>query len=657
MQIETARLRLSMASDDEMRLLAESETDAEMKVAYLEMLDGCLANADRRQWNAVWFIRLTTGEWVGDYSFKGLGQDGMVEIGYGIRPEHWGNGYANEAVSAAARWALKQPGVTRVEAETAPGNRVSQRVLEKAGFIPTGGYGTEGPRFVYSGTKHQTENIEQHFYTNIDINSVVTPFLAEAAEDVKAGKADAVSVLYPFVDVYAGTQITDVLFDIFCQFSNTDSTVWSDYGYKYGQTVENGISVDYRDRFEGIYTFNKGFGTDPYSVWFDRCRQRGLHPWISIRMNDCHCPDETACFLRSDFFYEARAKGYMVGDDYGYYRYCFDYAKAEVRKRMLAYISEQLTRYDVDGIELDFSREYICFDYVNNRDAINIMNGFMREAKRLVENAEARHGHKIRIGVRLMRDPVQCRAYGLDAEAWVKEKLVDMICVCPRWASCDSDMPIGLWKSAFPDTEIAAGVTDLILRSSANVGCSPAAIAAYSVRYLADSADAMYLYNFFINPYHAENESEKKKAVMNLRCGRLDTALSLPLRHIVTYQDVAPEPFTRWRPLPCTLDGEPTVLTVNLGIIPENRRFAVILGFHEGNPAMTGITLNAQPLTVFSPVEHGSVEPELPPYADKDTTLYRMEIEKPASAQLTFSFRRKNPDDTVCISYLEIECF
>ena len=48
---------------------------------------------------------------------------------------------------AAVRWALAQLAVTRVEAETEPDNRASQRVLEKCGFLPSGTIGEEGPRF------------------------------------------------------------------------------------------------------------------------------------------------------------------------------------------------------------------------------------------------------------------------------------------------------------------------------------------------------------------------------------------------------------------------------------------------------------------------------------------------------------------------------
>ena len=40
------------------------------------------------------------------------------------------------------------PGVTAVEAETAPDHAASQAVLHRVGFVPTGTVGAEGPRFI-----------------------------------------------------------------------------------------------------------------------------------------------------------------------------------------------------------------------------------------------------------------------------------------------------------------------------------------------------------------------------------------------------------------------------------------------------------------------------------------------------------------------------
>lgn len=155
MMITTERLNIEIASDEEMHKLVEEQVDEEMKAAYGEMLEGCLNHPDQREWYAVWFIRLKSGETVGDYCFKGLLPDGSVEIGYGLLPEYWGKGYATEAVIAAVDWARKQPGVRQIEAETDPDNAASQRVLEKAGFIPNGINGEEGPRFVWDGLNNK----------------------------------------------------------------------------------------------------------------------------------------------------------------------------------------------------------------------------------------------------------------------------------------------------------------------------------------------------------------------------------------------------------------------------------------------------------------------------------------------------------------------
>ena len=149
--IMTERLQIRIASDAEMRELIAAQTDEGLKAAYGEMLSGCTAHPAQREWYAVWLISLPDGTRIGELCFKGLSPDGIAEIGYGLSPEFWGKGYATEAVTAAVKWALKQPGVTAVEAETDEENIASQRVLAKAGFVPTGARGEEGPRYVRRG--------------------------------------------------------------------------------------------------------------------------------------------------------------------------------------------------------------------------------------------------------------------------------------------------------------------------------------------------------------------------------------------------------------------------------------------------------------------------------------------------------------------------
>lgn len=90
---------------------------------------------------------------IGELCFKGLSEDGIAEIGYGIAEDYQGCGYATEAVSALVDWAFKQPGTMCVMAETEEANIASQKVLNKAGFIPTGETGEEGPLFAHRKSK------------------------------------------------------------------------------------------------------------------------------------------------------------------------------------------------------------------------------------------------------------------------------------------------------------------------------------------------------------------------------------------------------------------------------------------------------------------------------------------------------------------------
>ena len=146
-RLNTERLSIYTASRDEMQEIIDGQADDILKTAYREMLLGALSHPDQWEWYTIWIIERKDGAKVGELCFKGRNDDGSVENGYGISTEYQGCGYATEAVDAVVSWALRQSGVQRVDAETEPDNKASQRVLEKCGFLPAGTTGEEGPRF------------------------------------------------------------------------------------------------------------------------------------------------------------------------------------------------------------------------------------------------------------------------------------------------------------------------------------------------------------------------------------------------------------------------------------------------------------------------------------------------------------------------------
>jgi RimJ/RimL family protein N-acetyltransferase len=83
-------------------------------------------------------VHRETGRAVGRCAFKGPpSSDGVVEIAYGIDPEHQSKGYATEAADALTNFAFTQ-GVRTVCAHTLPETNASTRVLSKCGFRHVG---------------------------------------------------------------------------------------------------------------------------------------------------------------------------------------------------------------------------------------------------------------------------------------------------------------------------------------------------------------------------------------------------------------------------------------------------------------------------------------------------------------------------------------
>ena len=58
----------------------------------------------------------------------------VAEIGYWLSQEHWGHGYATEAVERTTRYAFEAFDIERLEAGVFEWNPASCRVLEKAGY-------------------------------------------------------------------------------------------------------------------------------------------------------------------------------------------------------------------------------------------------------------------------------------------------------------------------------------------------------------------------------------------------------------------------------------------------------------------------------------------------------------------------------------------
>ena len=95
---------------------------------------------DRSITEASALVFLHTGdrpELIGGVGF-GRMPDGRTELGYWLKRDHWGRGYATEAARALLAAAHHSLRLKRLEAGHFLDNPASGRVLEKLGFRPTG---------------------------------------------------------------------------------------------------------------------------------------------------------------------------------------------------------------------------------------------------------------------------------------------------------------------------------------------------------------------------------------------------------------------------------------------------------------------------------------------------------------------------------------
>ena len=159
MILMTERLELVPLNARRLRLWVENmpALERELNCTYrAEPLQGIFLDIVRKQltitesdpdnclWHSFWLlIRQGDRSVIGSADFKGTpGDQGQVEIGYGLGKEFEHCGYMTEAVAAMCDWALSQQGVQHVIAETEAENLASQRILQRCGFISQTSSGT-----------------------------------------------------------------------------------------------------------------------------------------------------------------------------------------------------------------------------------------------------------------------------------------------------------------------------------------------------------------------------------------------------------------------------------------------------------------------------------------------------------------------------------
>jgi len=175
-------------------------------------------------------------------------------------------------------------------------------------------------------------------------------------------------------------------------------------------------------------------GTDPLRIACDFCRQHDLEIFWSFRINDEHAswvPALRSQYVKDhpDFLLGTQDNRPPRGPWCG-----VDYAVPEVRDRVFRTTEDVCRRYDIDGIELDFFRQLICFkkrawDEPMEQADCDMMTDLLRRLRTMMDQIGSQRGRPLLISVRVPDSVEYCKQLGFDLATWLRDDLIDIMVV------------------------------------------------------------------------------------------------------------------------------------------------------------------------------------------------------------------------------------
>jgi [ribosomal protein S5]-alanine N-acetyltransferase len=135
-EIQTESLRLVLQTPEETLASIEAMSPAEKAEVSPDWLARVRAATEADPWTLGFtVVHRANATVIGSCGYKGPPDpDGVVEISYGINPDHRGKGYATEAAEGLVTYAFRDSRVRVVCAHTFEKANASTRVLTRCGF-------------------------------------------------------------------------------------------------------------------------------------------------------------------------------------------------------------------------------------------------------------------------------------------------------------------------------------------------------------------------------------------------------------------------------------------------------------------------------------------------------------------------------------------
>ena len=333
----------------------------------------------------------------------------------------------------------------------------------------------------------------------------------------------------------------------------TPSEVFDSYLYDV-ETDENGLAL--RDEqgktkkhlsptglgcskyFDSFFTCARPLlerGIDAVAIAVRKIRETDCRVFFSLRMNDEHYTKNAG--VNASF---AMKNGgiHTIGRD----GQTLDFSQAAVQNHFLEYIDELLSRYDVDGIELDWLRFTVALPEEKRKD-FGILNDYMARVRALLNE----HDKGLRLAVRLLPREEDNLKNGMDGAAWIGSGSADLITIENFYIPTNYEPPVKEWRESIEAKNPSHHPYALLCGSDWGVSCvpgyslaiSPALVRGFAAEALERGADGVYLFNFFeqndTSSFECAVDESGRACLKNCFFERMAAArepYALPRRHV-----------------------------------------------------------------------------------------------------------------------------
>ena len=369
-------------------------------------------------------------------------------------------------------------------------------------------------------------------------------------------------------------------------------------------------------------------GDDPPKIVVPAAKKRGVDIFYSLRLNDCH---DSFGHERLRPTFKVEHPEWTIGaghpEVHPSVHRNLNFAVPEVRDLKFAIIEEIFTKYNFDGLEIDFLRSPPYFIPSEAPDNAYLLTEFLSRVRGHLNQQSKAQGRQIPLAVRVNPTLEACRLDGFDVSTWVEERLVDSFSLGSGNIDCDveafKDLTDGTgilvypcvygWPSGY---NIIFGFED-----------SEPMLRALASNYWGQGADGIYTFNWNAHSYvHRPNKNSQFAPQIQL-LREMDAPQLMEGKDKLYAADrlLGPKPMLphNWlqATLPQTLSrGEQVKVPVLVGEdftkspIPRLIRLSLTYADLTGTSQIE-ITLNQQPLSELEPID-----PWLPPDDTGDTS-------------------------------------